>query len=843
MQLFSALNAKQIGKFYCVRSAVLLYSLFVCASSGFGQEQQRFDAESVIANSHIRAHFNIYVGEDAVYRIKHEHVAPHLANRVLSFEHLQFTMQGEPIDFHINDDGDGIWQSGDSIEFIGHHARGQSSWLSPISSINVYQLWFDVEHVRGQSASSAITHRSEPALNQVERGNFLIQQHLEQENLQLPMSHKDALVDDTRWYWGKLQSLAQAPLSLPIQLSAQPQSEMQLRVRLRGWSSVKNKQKGLENDHQVAVYFNNQWIKNIHWNGRSVHTAEFGIDGALWSMETDQNKLAFKVIDRLMMDQVNPVIDVVYLDWIELNYAHAGEITNTTPLRLHAQTQTQYRLNIKQNTSYQLTSDTGERLYLETGSHDVSFQKPMAFYLQPTDTLLEPLDIRYVAAKKMPVMDNIDYLMISHPAFTQGIKPLLSYYQSQGHNLLLLNTDDIYDVYGHGVFSAEAIKQAIDATYQTSAETLEHVLLIGDASWFREDSMALYAQHLDDLLQFNLLPSWQVHTPLGPAASDGQYVQFNKLPPTVAVGRFPVNTDAQLKAMVDKTIAYQTTESWGRWKTRIGLLSGALPELKLRNQKIINGLASGHRYSTSLLDDGNISRVTQAFERHLLMHFYGHGGRYMWQFDQSQPTQPADFFDRSDIAALNNQRWPFVLSMTCSSGPFDHPSAESLAELLLAREKAGAVGLIASAARNDPPVRFSQKLINHLTDGYTVGQALLKARGQYNPRTQLATYNVLGDPALTLKMSSHAIEFEKQADGTIQIHLPIDDFSGTLLITEIGQAGVSEQPIEHKGTRFSFTPSDGIMQLQIYTYDPLKKTDAFGLFDVTQEIKKDVQQD
>ena len=75
------------------------------------------------------------------------------------------------------------------------------------------------------------------------------------------------------------------------------------------------------------------------------------------------------------------------------------------------------------------------------------------------------------------------------------------------------------------------------------------------------------------------------------------------------------------------------------------------------------------------------ARLHAALNRgQLLVHFVGHGGRYIWRTGPADWQQHRDLFNLDDIDRLEpSGRLPMVLSMTCYSAPFDHPSADSIA--------------------------------------------------------------------------------------------------------------------------------------------------------------------
>ena len=139
-----------------------------------------------------------------------------------------------------------------------------------------------------------------------------------------------------------------------------------------------------------------------------------------------------------------------------------------------------------------------------------------------------------------------------------------------------------------------------------------------------------------------------------------------------------------------------------------------------------------------------------------LVHFAGHGGRYIWRTGPPDLSKNHDLFTLDDLERLKpNERLPIVLSMTCYSAPFDHPSADSIGEKFLRLEERGAVAVVAASWRNQPSEVFSETLLELLSasgdptreSGLTVGEALMGAKAKAPSRLLVETYNLLGDPA------------------------------------------------------------------------------------------------
>jgi len=124
--------------------------------------------------------------------------------------------------------------------------------------------------------------------------------------------------------------------------------------------------------------------------------------------------------------------------------------------------------------------------------------------------------------------------------------------------------------------------------------------------------------------------------------------------------------------------------------------------------------------------------------------------------------------------------------MTCYSGPFDHPNQDSIGEMFLRVPDRGAVGVFAASWRNSPSRGFSQAILSELTDpGTTVGEALMRAKQVTRSRTLVETYNLLGDPAISLVVPAEQMALEVEVgDGVTVVTGNVDqeDFNGDGLL-------------------------------------------------------------
>ena len=136
-----------------------------------------------------------------------------------------------------------------------------------------------------------------------------------------------------------------------------------------------------------------------------------------------------------------------------------------------------------------------------------------------------------------------------------------------------------------------------------------------------------------------------------------------------------------------------------------------------------------------------------------MVNYVGHGSLDVWGAEKALQS--------ADLAKMNNNggRLPLLVTMTCLTGFFHHPTADSLGEVLLRAADKGIVAALVptseSVTSQQEPLAdaFYRELLT--VEGATVGEAMMRAK-QSMPdngrayRDVMETFNLLGDPALRL---------------------------------------------------------------------------------------------
>jgi hypothetical protein len=342
----------------------------------------------------------------------------------------------------------------------------------------------------------------------------------------------------------------------------------------------------------------------------------------------------------------------------------------------------------------------------------------------------------------------------------------------------------------------------------------------------------------------NLIPTWQFPTPEGQSASDNDFatMKAGDFHPTLAVGRFPVVEPDEVKAIVDKTLAYLTKPAPGPWRHDVTFVSTSeVASFKQGSDKIAmdlehQGFAANNIYTD--FNDKDAAHYQQARttlrnyldEGSLLVHFLGHGGSYIWRVGPM-----GDLFSLDDVSHLQNAgRYPMVLAMTCFSAPFDNPSDDSIGERFLREANKGAVAVFASSWKDSPNPQYSEDLIAELLKpGNPIGDAIVAGKAKIADQDFVEMYNLLGDPALVLARPQNKLELARTADRwnpQLLVRIPGTDFGGDVHVDWLGANGETlvSQHYQARDTQFALTPVTRAAAVSVYAVDTRNGNTALG---------------
>jgi len=733
--------------------------------------------------------FKIYVEEDAAYQVGFEELAAAgLETDSLASASLGLTCAGKDVPIHVADGGDGIFGPGDRVEFVGQHLPGEGSYFNEHSRYNVYQLATAAVGAARMMTTAGINARAVEG-----PATYRSEQHLEEDLLRLRLPAADGEAEEL-WYWAKMAFNAKEPTTRTVDLRDLArhlgQRTATLRVHLRGWSKPRAKPDPEMADHQVEAVWNGESVATAAWNGTQPYLLEIPGLGREQLLR-GENLLQLSIPRRRSKADADALIDVVMLNWIEISYPRDEWIDGAAHLILETPVG---RLRSSPGRQLVVLGAGGSRSVAEPGEEpgEALFPVPegeRSFVVVGADAWKTPVAVTYDRPSHLRNGEQqADYIMIAHRTLLEAILPLAELHRSRGLAVEVVDLQDVYDEFNHGIAHPRAIRSFLRfASHSRQPPAPRFVLLVGDASWDARNARAKDWNYADwtyrpwererfvkntsypyaEDAEFNrrgLVPTWSHSTREGTSASDNFFATLSgdDFRPDIAIGRLPVVTAEEVTGIVEKIVRYITAPEGGPWRRNVLLITNESTAFQRQSEKLAHrfeadGFVVDKVYPASreATNEHHSKRLVEAFDAgQLLVHFLGHGGRYIWR------TGPPDLKKNHDLFTLEHLdqlapsgRLPVVLSLTCYSAPFDHPNADSIGEKLLRLDGRGAIAVLAASWRNRPSPRWGQVLVDELTQpGTTVGEAVMRAKHRVESRLLVETYNLLGDPALPIAL-------------------------------------------------------------------------------------------
>ena len=363
--------------------------------------------------------------------------------------------------------------------------------------------------------------------------------------------------------------------------------------------------------------------------------------------------------------------------------------------------------------------------------------------------------------------------------------------QHDGMRVNVVPADELFNEFSSGTPDANAYRRYMKMLYdraETEADMPSHLLLFGDCVWdnrmLTQDCRNMSPD--DYLLVFESENSFSETTCY---ADDGFYCLLddgegaNLLTsdrPDIAVGRFPVTTEAEAKIMVDKTIGYVENKNAGSWQNTIVFMGD-------------DGDANIHMHDVNEVADATISAHPEYLVRKIMWDAYpqetsasGHGYPAVTNLIKRLQSSGALIFDYgghgrpdqvshenvlrlTDFKAFSNKNLPLWVTATCDIMPYDGVEP-TIGEAAVLNENGGAMAFFGTARTVFVP---QNKAINRAFMKYVLtydsnGKPITIGEAQRLTKTYLITssedrsanklqYQLLGDPAVALHLPTQKV--------------------------------------------------------------------------------------
>ncbi|MBT8381192.1 MAG: hypothetical protein KJO59_02405, partial [Ignavibacteria bacterium] len=246
----------------------------------------------------------------------------------------------------------------------------------------------------------------------------------------------------------------------------------------------------------------------------------------------------------------------------------------------------------------------------------------------------------FVNYEGFSTLSNMNYLIITAPAFETGLASFVSYKNSTGFNVDLFNTSIT------GTTTA-SIKNFIQSRYNDPSTKPEFILLVGDVGD---------------------IPAW-VGSGAGTPTTDLNYAQLEggDYFADAFIGRFSVTTSAELQNAIDKTIFMDT---YVGTLTKKNIFMASTDNYQISegtHNYVIDNYFGPANYTNLKLYTYTYNATTQQLidalnDNQIFAIYSGHGGEYSWA--DGPPLSQAQ------VETLTNNWYPYVYSFACVTGSY-----------------------------------------------------------------------------------------------------------------------------------------------------------------------------
>lgn len=670
----------------------------------------------------------LHTTRPGLYGVRYEDVMR--SRRGVQVKTLRLSRQGEAVAFRIEPGGN-RFEPGSVLYFVSEGAAA-----NPHGREAVYELERGASGAVMAEVSAAPSGEPQP----------VYWHHAEWEENRY---YQPGLVDaPDLWLWDAL--FAPGVKSYPLRVSALAPSAAEaskLSVWLQGVSDFTT-----TIDHHVRIYVNGTLMEELSWDGKGARRAD--IELAPGMLREGGNVLELENVG-----DTEAAYSMVMLDRYAVEYPRAAVAIDG-------------RLRGRWS-----ASGTAELSGLVAGAHvlDVSDGQPnwvdgaelgadglLRFRAEAggrylavgPDAIGRPEVTRPRTSRLKSSGNRADYVVIGPEIFLEAAAPLLQLRQSEGLKVEAVSIEAIYSEFGFGERTPRAVQDFLSYAYHHWRKpSPRYVVLLGDATYDFEDRLGTGVT--------NHVPPLIVKTSYLWTASDPSYAAVNgeDVLPDLALGRLPAGSVAEVRAMVEKIVAYERGDA-GVNGAPVVLVADD-PDRAGNFEGDADALARGllrHRtvrkiYSSELGTSATRHEIVEAYDEGAsILSYIGHGGIHLWADE--------NIFNAGDVASLQPQaQQPLVLTMNCLNGYFHFPYFSSLAEELVKAEGRGAIAAFSPSglSLNEAANVYHQKLLEEVvrSDHARLGDAVLAAQEAYADAGSLpellSIYHLFGDPALRLR--------------------------------------------------------------------------------------------
>jgi uncharacterized repeat protein (TIGR01451 family) len=496
-------------------------------------------------------------------------------------------------------------------------------------------------------------------------------------------------------------------------------------------------------NHHVSVALNGALIGYLDFYGQEEGTSTFTLP--LSAIRSGHNEVALGGSDGFW--------DISFVDYLRLTYPHTYTADNNA-LRFPATGSREVTVSGFTGSDVRVIDVTDPYAPEEVDSSVVASGSGYALVTIPHDLGERVLYATTISSAAPPVainanrpstissrLNGADFVIISHARFLGALAPLVSQRKAQGIDTVVADVEDVFDEYGYGSKSPDAIRDFLRSTQTRWKKAPRFVMLVGDAS--------LDPHNYEGFGDLDLVPTRILPTVYMKASSDDWLADFDgDGVPNLYLGRLSVRTVEEAQAIVDKIVSYSPPAS----KRVLVVVDQNDRTFSFSNAAIgvRNLIPSTYAVENfDVVSTANKPDLISALNRGpSIVNYIGHGSIEGW-------SNTAVLMSGDTPSLSGSGSTPFYVMMTCLNGLFAEVYTTSLGEALMQVPNGGAIAVWASSGMADPPPQNAANLelfrILAANPSITIGELVARAKAGTPDHDLRTTWMLLGDPTIRLQ--------------------------------------------------------------------------------------------
>ena len=404
--------------------------------------------------------FKLTVRQAGIYQLTYAQLdAATLPVTTLDPRTFKLYNQGKELRIRVTGDGDANFEAGEVLLFYGEGVDTR------YTDTNVYWLTF--------GGSQGLRMVEKPSQGGgVQASSFMTSTRFEENRNYASAVPKLAGYD----HWYGMLGTAPAPsfthdLMVSKMAATAPTATAELQVQLAAVTI---------RPHHLRLYVNDHVVldNKTDWTGGTVYAPTVSFPHSY--LVAGANKVKVELVN----DIQGFSIESIYEDWLRLSYQRVYSAdADALAFGGDAAGSWQYSVAGFSGSSieaYDITdpaspaqitgiATTGAGPY--TLSFGATEAGPRRYFALATGARLSPLTITPDTPSNLQSGPGADTIIITHGAFRDAIQPLVDLRSSQGQRVRVVDVQDVYDEFGYGLMSAEAIRDFIAYAYANASWT------------------------------------------------------------------------------------------------------------------------------------------------------------------------------------------------------------------------------------------------------------------------------------------------------------------------------------------------------------------------------------